>query len=131
MDNKAVSHEWMKKAEHDLGTAKLVVDAGIPYADQVCFHAQQAAEKALKSILAFFGSSIPKTHDLMFLLDAVRDTTTVPVEFDAMLELLDGYSVDVRYPMGDFDPKDDDAREALRCAGEFWRFACTRIDFQC
>jgi HEPN domain-containing protein len=37
--------------------------------DQLCFFAQQTAEKYLKALLEELGLTIPKTHDLERLLD--------------------------------------------------------------
>ena len=51
--NDKVSHarRWLSKAESDLTAARRLLEAGGPY-DAVCFHAQQAAEKGLKAVLA-------------------------------------------------------------------------------
>lgn len=43
---------WLRKSESDITTLHALLESGISY-DIACFHAQQAAEKALKSILAF------------------------------------------------------------------------------
>lgn len=43
--------EWMSHAESDLKLAHLAVrDASIRF-EQVCFHAQQSVEKAIKAVL--------------------------------------------------------------------------------
>ena len=39
---------WLEKADHDLVTAKQTLLLPDGPTDTVCFHAQQAAEKALK-----------------------------------------------------------------------------------
>jgi HEPN domain-containing protein len=43
--------EWMKHAESDFMLAQLARDNATVLSQQVCFHAQQAAEKALKALL--------------------------------------------------------------------------------
>ena len=40
---------WLRLADEDLAMAQLALDQGIYR--QTCFHAQQAAEKALKALL--------------------------------------------------------------------------------
>jgi hypothetical protein len=53
MDEEAflVIHRWIKKAEHDLTTARVVLENRPEVTDTVCFHAQQCVEKALKAYL--------------------------------------------------------------------------------
>ena len=60
--------EWMKYARADLVFARLPLPTGGLY-EQLCFHAQQAAEKALKALLVQLGIAVPKTHNLQGLVD--------------------------------------------------------------
>lgn len=58
------------REDHD-AVKKLVPDTDI--ADSVVgFHAQQAAEKALKAVLAAAGEDFPWTHDLRHLMDRLE-----------------------------------------------------------
>lgn len=50
---------WIAKADSDLATAELVVNAGGPF-DTACYHAQQAIEKCLKAVPAASGAGIPR-----------------------------------------------------------------------
>ena len=45
--------QWMTKAEHDLASAKRLGLGHQPILDTAAYHCQQAAEKALKAILAW------------------------------------------------------------------------------
>jgi HEPN domain-containing protein/predicted nucleotidyltransferase len=54
---------WLLKARSDLTNARRTLESDGPY-DTACFHAQQAAEKAFKALLAFEKQPIPKTHVL-------------------------------------------------------------------
>ena len=49
--NDSASHAraWLAKAASDLAAAERLLAAAGPY-DAVCFHAQQACEKALKGV---------------------------------------------------------------------------------
>jgi HEPN domain-containing protein len=62
----------LRKAQEDADAVrKLVPDADI--ADSVVgFHAQQAAEKALKAVLVATGEDFPWTHDLRHLMDRLQ-----------------------------------------------------------
>ena len=61
------------------------------------FHAQQAAEKLLKAVLAAHGVIYPRTHRLGDLLDLASDRgLAVPEEFDE-LHGLTPFAVEYRY----------------------------------
>jgi HEPN domain-containing protein len=45
--------DWIEKADHDLGSAKLIYLHIPKYFDTIAFHCQQATEKYLKAILVF------------------------------------------------------------------------------
>ena len=62
-DRASHARQWLKKAESDLTAARRLLDGNGQY-DAVCFHAQQAAERALKAIWAFADAPIPRTHNL-------------------------------------------------------------------
>jgi HEPN domain-containing protein len=58
----------LKKADHDiLAIESMIAGKRVPW-DNVCFHAQQAAEKILKAFLVYHGQIPPKTHDCVSLL---------------------------------------------------------------
>ena len=59
---------WMQKGDSDRINADRTVQTTGPY-DTACFHAQQAAEKCLKAILALARLPIPRTHDLEDIYD--------------------------------------------------------------
>ena len=91
---------WLRKSESDITTLHALLESGISY-DIACFHAQQAAEKALKSILAFSELPIFKTHDLPKLLGAI---VLLHPSFSANmdeLKLLTTYAIDSRYVLAE------------------------------
>jgi len=53
-------------AKEDLKADRVMVCEGFPHF--ACFHAQQAAEKALKSYLVTFGKTVPREHHLASLV---------------------------------------------------------------
>ena len=55
------TRRWLRFAEEDLRAAEaLLAQEDIPR--QACFHAQQAAEKAIKSIFVFLQTEFPYTR---------------------------------------------------------------------
>ena len=107
--------EWVEKAEGDLRTARreFVVCEGPNY-DAVCFHAQQCAEKYLKSCMIEHGMAVPRIHDLEALLNLL-----LPVEpqLNVLFQpaiTLSVMAVEVRYPGMSADA--EDAENGLRSA---------------
>jgi HEPN domain-containing protein len=90
-------HEWLRFAQDDLGAARLLLtDTRLP-ARMACFHAQQAAEKALKALLVHGRVQFRKTHDLAVLVALLTETEqSALVEID--VQRLQQWAVDVRYP---------------------------------
>jgi HEPN domain-containing protein len=64
----------------------------------LCFHAPQAAEKALKAIYLHRGWTFPYVHDLEKLLTGLRDNGLTPPPGVSQAVLLTGYAFETRYP---------------------------------
>ena len=78
--------EWLTHTRSDLAVAKTNIPDALPEVN--CFHAQQAAEKALKAVLISLGATFDFTHDLQYLADLVKaQEITIPAELDQMSEL--------------------------------------------
>lgn len=105
---------WLLKGDSDLETARLVVAGVGPY-DTACFHAQQAAEKYLKGLLAYHGLPIPLTHNIEELERRCAAASPAPDFADAELIVLTPYAVQLRYDP-EFWPDQNTAREALGLA---------------
>ena len=66
------AYEWLGRAERDVMAAERA-RAGTPIiGDAMAFHAQQAAEKALKGFLVAHGRTFARTHDLIELTAAFQ-----------------------------------------------------------
>lgn len=106
--------DWLRYARSDLELAGIIRPDEVLF-EGLCFHAQQAAEKALKAVLIAKGIPPPKTHNIRILLDLLSQVIVVPREIEDSAGLTD-YAVTSRYP-GDFEPVDEDEyKEALRLA---------------
>ena len=65
--------EWLRFAQADLAASRLLLtDAELPFR-LACFHAQQAAEKALKAALVQGSVEFRKSHDLVVLAGLQTD----------------------------------------------------------
>ena len=90
--------EWMKHAESDLALAQLARDNATVLPQQICFHAQQAAEKALKALLLFHKIDFPLTHDIEELLEIIEGSgIAIPADIEEA-GMLTPYAVETRYP---------------------------------
>ena len=90
--------EWLTHAFSDLKLGKLGQKSKGILRQQVCFHAQQAVEKAFKAVLLYRKVDFPLTHDLEELMD-ILDKAGIPLPSgfeDA--GMLTPYAVETRYP---------------------------------
>ncbi len=96
---KPATEEWVWKAEADFRSACREHEARPdPNLDLVCFLAQQCTEKYLKARLLEAGRPFPKTHDLDFLLDLIREIEPVWERMRPGLSDLSSIGIEVRYP---------------------------------
>jgi HEPN domain-containing protein len=89
--------EWLARAKGDLALAGTALPPGGFYED-LCFHAQQAAEKALKATYLGRGWTFPYVHDLEKLLTGLRENGLTPPPGVGQAVLLTGYAFETRYP---------------------------------
>ena len=68
------------------------------YLEDLCFDAQQAAEKAVKSVLLARGIEFPYVHDLGLLLTLLEDADEAVPEDVGQAEKLNPYATTSRYP---------------------------------
>jgi HEPN domain-containing protein len=95
--------EWLNRARSNLARAKEGINIEGVYLEDLCFDAQQAAEKAIKALLIHLGMRFPYTHDLAELLTIVEQTGQVIPERVKGAASLSDYAVEPRYP-GFFEP---------------------------
>jgi HEPN domain-containing protein len=112
--------EWLRQARVDLRVARLAPDdmEREPFA----FHAQQAAEKALKAVLLTRGIRFPFVHDLERLLELLERDGVYPPGPVHDAGRLTGYAVLTRYPHDDA-VTEDEFRQAMTIAEAVVRWA--------
>jgi HEPN domain-containing protein len=62
---------WLRQARDDLAMARLAAEA--EFHAQACYHASQAAEKALKGVLIGLDLESPRTHALERLVESLGE----------------------------------------------------------
>lgn len=108
--------EWLRRARSNLTRCRADRRLGEVLLEDLCFDAQQAAEKAIKAILVLRGVRFPKRHGLSELLDLVAATgLEVPLEVQEARRLTP-YAVGARYPGINEDVSEADYQEALLTA---------------
>jgi HEPN domain-containing protein len=96
-DRLSEAQKWLKKAKSSLAKAKVgLLFPEILYED-LCFDAQQAAEKALKALFVFQGWPVPRSHDLARLLRKLARYYSLPAQVQEAA-ILTIYAVTTRYP---------------------------------
>ena len=107
---------WVAKAEHDLlNIENNLAATDIPW-DTVCFHAQQAAEKLFKALLAHRGREVSRTHDLVALLARCAEDDRRLASLEADCHRLTSFGIASRDPDDLFEPTEGDAREMVAVA---------------
>jgi HEPN domain-containing protein len=112
------SERWLVFAGQDLRMAELAMTEKLY--NQVCFHSQQCAEKAIKGLLVNQGRTLPRTHRLGDLLMLPDPNPLSALALD--VQLLDRFYIPTRYPdvlpgnLPEGLPDAEDARESLAVA---------------
>ena len=119
--------EWLRRARSNLARAKADRDLAEVLYEDLCFDAQQAAEKAVKAILVKQQISFPKTHDIIDLLTLLQEGgVDTPGEI-RQAGILTEYAVDARYPGLSEDVTEQEYLEAVELAERIFRWAETLL----
>jgi HEPN domain-containing protein len=88
---------WLARARSNLLLAESGQRHGI-FLEDLCFEAQQAAEKALKAVCVYYKIEFPKTHS-MTTLTALLEQAGVELPLEVReADLLTSFAVQARYP---------------------------------
>jgi HEPN domain-containing protein len=97
MPNQKLALEWLSFAEKNLETA-LLLNKENHYTDVIAIDIQQAVEKALKSIYAYNGDKIPRTHSLEILYNYAENFVNLNDISKKDLLIISDYYQSERYP---------------------------------
>lgn len=110
------AHEWMSYAKSDLRLAHLAAADELVLRAQACFHAQQAAEKAIKAVLLSRSIEFPFTHDIEELLEIAESAGVALPGTISEGGSLTPYAVETRYPGYWHEITEHEMQDALRFA---------------
>ncbi len=123
-NRKAEATRWFCQATYDLKACRWNIDGG--FFDTACFLAQQAGEKALKSLLYYLGSrrKVLLTHSLVEMIKEAGKRVSGLAGLVEQARRLDLHYIPSRYPNGlpsgyphQFYGRET-SEEALRAAAE-------------
>ena len=116
---------WINRARSDLAIAQSEIPEA--YREDLCYHAQQCAEKAMKAMLLKHTGGFPYIHDLAELANRIMTAgMSVP---DGVLEAvsLTQYAVEGRYPGPNEPVSETEWQDAIRMAKTVLSWVATSI----
>ena len=117
--------EWMNRARSNLVMAKNRIPGA--YLEDLCFDAQQAAEKAIKAVMIAREIEFPYVHDLGSLLTLLEKTGEIVPEAIRTAVSLTTYATATRYPNAGTPVTEQEYREAVAIAETVVRWAEERL----
>lgn len=121
---------WLGRAAADVRAGEVDLAASPPLLEDVLFHCQQAAEKALKAFLAWHDQPFRKTHSLE---EIGRQCAQLDPSLDGLVDRaapLTEYAWKFRYPGEAEPPILEDATSALDLAREVYESILARLPAQ-
>jgi len=119
MPNLTQAKDWIAYAQRDYDLAKTIEQTTWPrFLEGICYHSQQATEKALKAVLAYQNTRIPKTHDILELFEKIEPIAPSVIFDERIADKITNYAIANRYPNHPFDLTESDATLALKYARE-------------
>jgi HEPN domain-containing protein len=117
-----LTRTWLVKARAGLGSARKLASGPDAYHDAAIYHCQQAAEKAIKGFLTFYGQRFEKVHSLPILVaQAMKIRPELSDLLDAS-ERLTPYATLFRYPGDILEPDPIELSQAMTDAEQFYTF---------
>jgi HEPN domain-containing protein len=105
---------WINRAKSSLEIAR-VKNSEFVYYEDLCYQAQQAAEKSIKGLLIYFNIEPKYTHNLGVLLEELEPCIRIPDKIKETIKLTK-YAVQTRYPGIYDDITKNDYEESIRIA---------------
>ena len=117
--------EWMNRARSNLRRARVRTPGA--YLEDLCFDAQQAAEKAIKALLVRRAIDFPYVHDLAELTELLEaDGMQIP-QVVRRAARLTPYATSTRYPGVDEPVTRGEHEEAVELAEAIVQWAESRL----
>jgi HEPN domain-containing protein len=117
--------EWLNRARSNLRLAAL--SAPDVYREELCYNAQQAAEKAIKAVFVELGKPFPFTHNLAQLLELLTEAG-IEVPADVLsAKHLTRFAFEARYPGAGPEVTSELYQQCLKIAEATLRWAEGRV----
>ena len=129
-DDPGSAVKWLDRAKGDLALAAAPLPIGAYYED-LCYHCQQAAEKALKAVYLHQGWKFRFVHDLEELITGLRQNGLTLPDDVAATAVLTAYASQARYPGLDEPIIEEEYRQAFDQAARVVRWAEGQILKRC
>ena len=120
--------EWLSRAKSNLTLAKDTKKNNYIYYEDLCFDAQQCAEKSFKALCIYNNIPFPKTHDIYYLIDILeKGGINIPSKIRIAGDLSD-YSSETRYP-GDYEEVDEkEYKRVIKIAEDVFNWVSKKIN---
>ena len=126
MANLALVNEWRRYARMDCDAASHLRNFHPLPIEIICYHCQQAAEKALKAVLVYHGKDVPYIHDTLRLWKLAQALEPTLSPLMPQSSRLADFATVTRYPneleLNESDMKRalDDARTIVEAVEALW-----------
>jgi HEPN domain-containing protein len=121
-DSVAFGRLWLRRARSNLALARQPKPEEALWED-LCFDAQQAAEKAVKAVLVLHAVDFPRTHQIGELLAILRQAGHHVPEELGRADSLSEYAVTTRYPDAARPVDESEYRQSVELAERVVRWA--------
>jgi HEPN domain-containing protein len=115
--------EWLRRARSSLALARSHRELPGVLFEDLCFDAQQAAEKGIKAVLVYLQVQFPKTHAVSELLDLVEGAGLAVPPGIREANRLTRYAVTTRYVGLTEDVTEDEYHAAVVLADRILQWA--------
>jgi HEPN domain-containing protein len=111
---KSYAAELLRIAAGDVESAEVLMQSQRGRPENVCYHAEQCVEKALKALLVHLEKPVPISHDLGTICERVNQY--LPIEVHADLTLYNEFATTRRYEESDMILEPEDLTAAVDVA---------------
>jgi HEPN domain-containing protein len=118
---------WIAKADGDLRRVAILLAVDPPDAEGALFHAQQAAEKALKGFLTWHDVPFRKVHEIDEIGKQCAAVDSSLANLMSRADALTKYAWRFRYPGAPYEPSLEEGRAALNLAREVMEAMLVRL----
>ena len=128
--NRTLGIEWLNKAYHHIGSAKILFDVK-HYTDVIGIDIHYGVEVTLKSMLAYENKKIVKTHDLIELYKILKDKIDIDEDELDLMDVITTYHIRGSYPPKDRKlPSYEEIGRALGFSQNLFDRVCELLNIQ-